>query len=145
MLTVVRTVALFLVAAVCEIGGAYLIWQWLRSGRPAIFALLGVASLFLYSAVQTAQSLTFGHAFAAYGGVFILTAMLWGWWIDGRARPLGLDRGRHLPARRGRDALDAAPLILFVRRSFVSPCGAKRRNDEQNNSEVPCCRRLEST
>jgi small multidrug resistance family-3 protein len=76
--------ALFLLAALCEIGGAYLIWQWQRQGKAALFAVVGVGALFLYALLQTAQTLSFGRAFAAYGAVFIATATLWGWWVDGR-------------------------------------------------------------
>jgi hypothetical protein len=67
---------LFGLAAVCEIGGAYLIWQWQRADKPALWALLGLAGLFLYSLIQTVQSFGFGRAFAAYGGIFIFTALV---------------------------------------------------------------------
>ncbi len=85
MIAVTKTVGLFIVAAVCEIGGAYLIWQWRNGGKPAWFALAGAVALFLYGFVQTAQTFNFGRAFAAYGGVFIAAATLWGWGVDGRA------------------------------------------------------------
>jgi small multidrug resistance family-3 protein len=84
MLAFVRAFGLFILAAGCEIGGAYLIWQWQRAGRPVLVAVLGTAILFLYSLIQSAQAFGFGRAFAAYGGVFIITAMLWGWWVDGQ-------------------------------------------------------------
>lgn len=77
-------------AAVCEVGGAYLVWQWQRAGKPMLFGLLGVAALFVYSLIQTAQRFSFGRAFAAYGAIFILTALCWGWWVDGSA-PDGWD------------------------------------------------------
>lgn len=79
-----RIIGLFLLAALVEIGGAYLIWQWLRVHKSAAFALLGTAFLFLYAIIQTFQTLNFGRAFAAYGGVFIITATLWGWLVDGK-------------------------------------------------------------
>jgi len=79
-----KSIALFLIAALAEIGGAYLVWQWQREGRPAWFGLLGAAALFVYALVQTAQVFIFSRAFAAYGGVFIATATLWGWWVDKR-------------------------------------------------------------
>ena len=79
-----RIISLFLIAALAEIGGAYLIWQWLRNHKPSVFGLLGVLALFFYGITQTLQALNFGRAFAAYGGVFIITATLWGWWVDGR-------------------------------------------------------------
>ena len=80
----IRTISLFIVAGLAEIGGAYLIWQWVRGGRPAFWALLGLIALFVYSLTQTLQPFTFGRAFAAYGGIFITLAMLWGWGVDNR-------------------------------------------------------------
>ena len=82
--TMLKSTLLFLVAALSEIGGAYLIWQWQRSGKPLLFALFGTGVLFIYALIQTAQTFSFGRAFAAYGGVFIAVATLWGWWVDGR-------------------------------------------------------------
>ncbi len=73
---------MFLAAALCEIGGAYLIWQWRRTDKPVVIALLGLAALFVYSLIQTAQSFGFGRTFAAYGGVFIAVALMWGWLVD---------------------------------------------------------------
>lgn len=80
-----KTIALFVIAALCEVGGAYLVWQWRRGAQPPLFALLGVISLFAYAFIQTAQAFSFGRAFAAYGGMFITVATLWGWWVEGRA------------------------------------------------------------
>ena len=80
-----KSTLLFLLAAIAEISGAYLIWQWQRAGKPLLFALLGAVILFTYALIQTSQTFSFGRAFAAYGGVFIVVATLWGWWIDGLA------------------------------------------------------------
>lgn len=85
MVAMLRTIALFSIAALFEIGGAYLIWQWQRTGKPLWWAGLGLVGLFLYSLTQTVQSFGFGRAFAAYGGIFIVGAMLWGWLIEGHA------------------------------------------------------------
>lgn len=85
MVETAKALGLFVFAAFCEIGGAYSIWQWQRTGKSTLFALIGCAALFLYSMIQTLQTFSFGRAFAAYGGIFILTAMLWGWLIDGRS------------------------------------------------------------
>jgi small multidrug resistance family-3 protein len=79
-----RTIVLFLLAAISEISGAYLVWQWARFGRSLAFALAGTGLLFGYAFTQTSQPFNFGRAFAAYGGVFITAALLWGWLIDGR-------------------------------------------------------------
>jgi len=83
LLAIIKSISLFFLAAISELGGAYLVWQWQRTGKPLLFALLGALALFIYALVQTAQTFSFGRAFAAYGGVFIAAATLWGWWIDG--------------------------------------------------------------
>lgn len=75
---ILKSVLAFLLPAVCDTGGGYLIWLWLREGRPAWYGLLGAAVLFLYGMVQTRQPADFGSAYAAYGGVFIVVALLWG-------------------------------------------------------------------
>ena len=79
-----KSTLLFVLAAIAEISGAYLIWQWQRAGKPLLFALFGIVILFTYALIQTSQTFSFGRAFAAYGGVFIAAATLWGWWIDRR-------------------------------------------------------------
>ncbi|MGB8644441.1 MAG: YnfA family protein [Anaerolineae bacterium] len=81
----VKTIALFMLAALGEIGGAYCVWQWLREGKTFWFALGGAGLLFAYAVTQTLQAFNFGRAFAAYGGVFITAALLWGWLVDGHA------------------------------------------------------------
>lgn len=83
MLVLLKTVGLFVLAALCEISGAYLIWQWQRMGKPVLWVLPGLLALFFYAFVQTAQTFNFGRAFAAYGAIFIATALVWGWWVDG--------------------------------------------------------------
>jgi small multidrug resistance family-3 protein len=77
-----RAFGLFVIAALFEIAGAYLIWQWQRAEKSVVVALFGLAALFIYSVIQTTQTFGFGRTFAAYGGIFILVAMLWGWLID---------------------------------------------------------------
>src|SRR5262245_51430439 len=84
MLPLLKASSLFLIAALCEISGAYLIWQWRNGGKPAWLALVGVLALFLYSLIQTVQAFSFGRAFAAYAGIFMASALVWGWWIDKR-------------------------------------------------------------
>ncbi|MCR8657620.1 YnfA family protein [Paenibacillus endoradicis] len=74
---------LFVVAGIAEIGGGYLIWLWLREGRPAYFGVLGGISLALYGIVATFQNFpSFGRVYAAYGGVFVVLSVLWGWGVD---------------------------------------------------------------
>jgi small multidrug resistance family-3 protein len=79
-----RSVALFIVAAVAEIGGAYLMWQAIKEDRGLLFALAGAAALVGYGAVAALQpDAHFGRVLAAYGGVFIVGSLLWGMAIDG--------------------------------------------------------------
>ncbi|WP_065412076.1 YnfA family protein [Pseudobacillus wudalianchiensis] len=79
----VKAVILFVLAGLAEIGGGYLVWQWLREGRPGWLGLLGGIILFLYGVIATLQIFpTFGRVYAAYGGVFVALSLLWGWWVD---------------------------------------------------------------
>jgi small multidrug resistance family-3 protein len=79
-----RSILLFAVAAVAEIGGAYLMWQAVKEGRGALFALAGAVALAGYGAVAALQAdANFGRVLAAYGGVFIVGSLLWGVVFDG--------------------------------------------------------------
>jgi small multidrug resistance family-3 protein len=85
------SIAGFLTAGLLEIGGGYLVWVWLRERRPAWVGLLGAVALVAYGAVPTLQPAHFGRVYAAYGGVFVVLSLLWGWGIDGH-RPDRWDR-----------------------------------------------------
>ncbi|MFT8320924.1 MAG: YnfA family protein [Bacillus sp. (in: firmicutes)] len=77
------TIILFLLAGLAEIGGGYLIWQWLREGKSGFYGLVGGVILVLYGIIATFQSFpSFGRVYAAYGGVFIILSVLWGWGVD---------------------------------------------------------------
>ena len=82
-MNITRSLLLFLAAGLCEIGGGYLVWLWLRDRRSAMLGALGGLLLFAYGALPTLQPAHFGRVYAAYGGVFVLLSLLWGWWIDG--------------------------------------------------------------
>ena len=82
---IVRSVALFLLAGLCEIGGGYLVWLWLREGRGVLLGALGGLVLFVYGVLPTFQPAHFGRVYAAYGGVFVVLSLLWGWKIDRHA------------------------------------------------------------
>ena len=82
-LEIVRSLALFVLAGTCEIGGGWLMWKALRDGRPPLWGVLGGAVLVLYGIVPTLQPSTFGRTYAAYGGFFIALSLLWGWVFDG--------------------------------------------------------------
>jgi small multidrug resistance family-3 protein len=80
-----RALALFVAAGIAEIGGGYLVWRWRREGAPLVVGLVGAAVLVTYGVIPTLQrSANFGRVYAAYGGVFVVASLLWGWGIDGR-------------------------------------------------------------
>ncbi|OBY32896.1 YnfA family protein [Mycolicibacter kumamotonensis] len=81
---VLRSVALFVLAAVAEIGGAWLVWQGVREHRGLLWAGAGVIALGLYGFVATCQpDAHFGRILAAYGGVFVAGSLAWGMAFDG--------------------------------------------------------------
>jgi len=79
---IVTSLFYFVLAGLCEIGGGYLVWLWLREGKSAWFALIGAVVLILYGFVPTLQPAHFGRVYAAYGGIFIVLSILWGWKVD---------------------------------------------------------------
>ena len=80
---ILKSISYFVLAGLCEIGGGYLLWLWLRQGRPISYGLFGGVILILYGIIPTLQPAHFGRVYAAYGGVFIALSILWGWKIDG--------------------------------------------------------------
>jgi small multidrug resistance family-3 protein len=84
-MAITRSIALFVAAGLAEIGGGYLVWRWLREGAPVIVGVLGALILVVYGIIPTLQrSNDFGRIYAAYGGVFVVASLLWGWGIDGK-------------------------------------------------------------
>ncbi|SFP62371.1 small multidrug resistance family-3 protein [Geodermatophilus dictyosporus] len=83
-MAVVRSVVLFVLAALAEIGGAWLIWQGVREHRGWPWIGLGVVVLGAYGFVATLQpDAHFGRILAAYGGVFVAGSLAWGVVADG--------------------------------------------------------------
>ena len=81
---IVRSVGLFVLAAVAEIGCAWLVWQGVREDRGWIWAGAGVIALGIYGFVATFQSDPhFGRILAAYGGVFVAGSLAWAMAMDG--------------------------------------------------------------
>jgi small multidrug resistance family-3 protein len=79
-----RSVALFIAAAIAEIGGAYLVWIGIKEHKGVVFVALGAMALTAYGVVAAFQpSHEFGRVLAAYGGVFIVGSLLWGIAFDG--------------------------------------------------------------
>jgi small multidrug resistance family-3 protein len=82
--TVLRSIGLFVLAAVAEIGGAWLVWQGVREHRGLLFAGAGVLALGAYGFVATLQpDPNFGRILAAYGGVFVAGSLVWAMVADG--------------------------------------------------------------
>lgn len=79
---ITKSLFYFLLAGLCEIGGGYLIWLWLREGRGIWYAVFGAIVLVFYGIIPTFQAANFGRVYAAYGGIFIVLSILWGWGID---------------------------------------------------------------
>lgn len=83
-MTVVRSVLLFLLAALAEIGGAWLVWQGVREQRGLLWIGAGVVALGAYGFVATLQpEPEFGRILAAYGGIFVAGSLAWGVVLDG--------------------------------------------------------------
>ena len=81
-LLVLTSIALFFLAALVEIGGGYLVWKWLRERKGILFGIIGGIVLFIYGVIPTFQPAHFGRVYAAYGGIFIISSILWGMLID---------------------------------------------------------------
>lgn len=79
---VAKSLFYFVVAGLCEIGGGYLVWLWLRENRSIWLAVVGAVLLIFYGIIPTLQPANFGRVYAAYGGVFIVVSILWGWQVD---------------------------------------------------------------
>ncbi len=83
-MTILRSLALFVLAALAEIGGAWLVWQGVREQRGLLWVGAGFVALGLYGLVATLQpDANFGRILAAYGGVFVAGSLAWGMVVDG--------------------------------------------------------------
>ncbi|AFY91042.1 YnfA family protein [Chroococcidiopsis thermalis] len=80
---IIKSAIYFVLAGLCEIGGGYLMWLWLRQGRSFWFAIAGALLLAVYGVIPTLQPASFGRVYAAYGGVFVVLSLFWGWQVDG--------------------------------------------------------------
>jgi small multidrug resistance family-3 protein len=123
-MTITRSVLLFAVAAVAEIGGAWMVWQAVRENRGWLWAGAGVIALGLYGFVATFQpDANFGRILAAYGGVFVAGSLAWGMALDG-FRPDRYDIAGALicPRRSGGDHVLAALHVTCLAEKPVEPC-----------------------
>ena len=123
-MSVIRSVGLFAAAGLAEIGGGYLVWRWLREGASWPVGLAGAIILVVYGVIPTFQSSAdFGRVYAAYGGVFVIMSLLWGWAVDG-----------HRPDNY--DWLGAAVVAVGVAVIFFSPRHLARAGPARPASRV---------
>ena len=79
---IAKSLFYFVLAGLCEIGGGYLVWLWLRQGKSFWFGVVGAVLLTVYGIIPTLQPSNFGRVYAAYSGIFILLSLLWGWQVE---------------------------------------------------------------
>jgi small multidrug resistance family-3 protein len=79
-----RTIALFFATALAEIAGCYLPYLWLRRDRSAWLLVPGAASLALFAWLLSLHPTAAGRTYASYGGVYVFTAVVWLWLVDGQ-------------------------------------------------------------
>lgn len=110
-----RVAIIYVLAAVAEIAGCFSVWAWLRSGRSGWLVVPGMASLALFAWLLTrVDSPAAGRAYAAYGGVYVVTSLVWLWAVEG-VRPDRADvAGASL-------CLLGAVVILFGRAAVRGP------------------------
>ncbi|WP_291129064.1 YnfA family protein, partial [Dysgonomonas sp. UBA7698] len=79
---ILRSVFIFILAGICEIGGGYLIWLSIREDKPLWYGILGGAIMIAYGIVATFQESNFAKVYATYGGFFIVLSLLWAFVFD---------------------------------------------------------------
>ena len=106
-----RTLALYVGAAIAEIGGCFALWAVARNGASALWLAPGIFSLVLFGWLLTKVDVDFaGRAYAAYGGIYIAASLMWLWSVEGRAP----DRWDLIGAA---VAVTGALIILYMPRS----------------------------
>ncbi len=78
-----KTLALFFLTALAEIIGCYLPYLWLREGKSIWLLIPGALSLAAFVWLLTLHPTAVGRVYAAYGGVYIATAIMWLWAVNG--------------------------------------------------------------
>ncbi len=107
---VLKTIFIFILAAIFEIGGGYLIWQSIREDKPIWYGVLGGIILILYGIVATFQMSNFAKVYATYGGVFIVMSLVWAFVFD-----------KYIPTRY--DIAGAIIVLVGVCLIYYSPRG----------------------
>jgi small multidrug resistance family-3 protein len=81
-MAIVKSLSLFILAGIFEIGGGYFIWLWFKEDRSIWYGISGAVLLVLYGVVATYQTASFGRVYATYGGIFIILSLLWAGKVD---------------------------------------------------------------
>ncbi|MFV0469783.1 MAG: YnfA family protein [Dysgonomonas sp.] len=105
---IIKSILIFILAGICEIGGGYLIWQSVREGKSLWYAVVGGAILVLYGVVATLQESNFAKVYATYGGFFIVMSLLWAFVFD-----------KYIPTRY--DIIGASIALIGVCIIYYSP------------------------
>ncbi len=80
-----KTITLFVLTAFFEIAGCYAFWMWLRMSRSAWWTVLGTISLIVFATLLTrAESDFAGRAYAAYGGIYVVSSLIWLWSVEAK-------------------------------------------------------------
>lgn len=79
---IIKSLLVFVLAGICEIGGGYLIWLWLKEDKSIWYGVLGGFILALYGMVATLQESSFARVYATYGGIFIVLSLIWAYKMD---------------------------------------------------------------
>lgn len=103
-----KVFALYFLTAVAEIIGCYLPYLWLKQGKSVWLLVPAGIALALFAWLLTLHPVAAGRVYAAYGGVYIATAILWLWMVDG-IRPTVWDLGGAAVALAGMAIIYFAP------------------------------------
>lgn len=79
----IKTTLLFFATALAEILGCFLPWLWLKRGASPLLLLPAACSLAIFVWLLTLHPAASGRVYAAYGGVYVVTALLWLRVVDG--------------------------------------------------------------
>jgi small multidrug resistance family-3 protein len=79
---ILKSLLIFVLAGICEIGGGYLVWLWLKEDKPIGYGICGGLILALYGIVATWKTSDFARVYATYGGFFIVMSLLWAYKFD---------------------------------------------------------------
>lgn len=102
--------ALFALAALCEIAGCFAFWAWARLGQSLLWLVPGMALLAGFAwALTLSPADQAGRSFASYGGIYITASLVWMWLVEGR-------RPDHWDLIGGAICLMGAAVILFAPR-----------------------------